>query len=160
MKRCGSVWSAPSWNFPMNCRRRFRKSCPPRASHNCQDATTQPPRPHPNRLRRPPLGGQCRADPAGHPRPASRPARTRSATPRPGQCAGPGQHRRQDYDTGRFRAGGRRLHRRRQCVARWRGGLRSRQRNQGTLHPPPSRGQALGTFLRSFRWGHVVNWTG
>ena len=25
----------------------------------------------------------------------------------------------------------------------------------GTLHPPPSRGQALGTFLRSFRWGHV-----
>ena len=26
---------------------------------------------------------------------------------------------------------------------------------QGALHPPPSRGQALGTFLRSFRWGHV-----
>ena len=26
---------------------------------------------------------------------------------------------------------------------------------QGTLHPPLSRGQALGTFLRSFRWGHV-----
>ena len=26
---------------------------------------------------------------------------------------------------------------------------------EGALHPPLSRGQALGTFLRSFRWGHV-----
>ena len=26
---------------------------------------------------------------------------------------------------------------------------------QSALHPPLSRGQALGTFLRSFRWGHV-----
>ena len=26
---------------------------------------------------------------------------------------------------------------------------------QGAVHPPLSRGQALGTFLRSFRWGHV-----
>ena len=26
---------------------------------------------------------------------------------------------------------------------------------QGAIHPPLSRGQALGTFLRSFRWGHV-----
>ncbi len=30
------------------------------------DVTTQPPRPHPNRLRRPPPGPQCRADPSGH----------------------------------------------------------------------------------------------
>ena len=29
------------------------------------------------------------------------------------------------------------------------------RRSQGAPHPPPSRGQALGTFLRSFRWGHV-----
>ena len=28
-------------------------------------------------------------------------------------------------------------------------------RGQGAIHPPLSRGQALGTFLRSFRWGHV-----
>ena len=26
---------------------------------------------------------------------------------------------------------------------------------QGAVHPPLSRGQALGAFLRSFRWGHV-----
>ena len=32
-------------------------------------ATTPPPRPHPYRLRRSPPGGQCRADPSGHPRP-------------------------------------------------------------------------------------------
>ena len=30
------------------------------------DVTTQPPRPHPDRLRRPPSGPQCRADPSGH----------------------------------------------------------------------------------------------
>ena len=28
-------------------------------------------------------------------------------------------------------------------------------RGQGAVHPPLSRGQALGTFPRSFRWGHV-----
>ena len=28
-------------------------------------------------------------------------------------------------------------------------------RGQGAIHPPLSRGQALGTFLRSFRWGHA-----
>ena len=28
-------------------------------------------------------------------------------------------------------------------------------RCQGTIHPPLSRGQALGAFLHSFRWGHV-----
>ena len=26
---------------------------------------------------------------------------------------------------------------------------------KASLHPPLSRGQALGAFLRSFRWGHV-----
>ena len=31
----------------------------------------------------------------------------------------------------------------------------ARLRSQGAIHPPLSRGQALGTFLRSFRWGHV-----
>ena len=30
----------------------------------CQDATTHPPRRHPHRLRRPPPGQQCRADPS------------------------------------------------------------------------------------------------
>ena len=58
------------------------------------------PRNHPDRiqitrrLRRPPPGGQCRTAPSGHPGPAPRPARTRPAAPRHGQCAGPGQHRR------------------------------------------------------------------
>ena len=32
---------------------------------------------------------------------------------------------------------------------------RARLRSQGAIDPPLSRGQALGTFLRSFRWGHV-----
>ena len=34
-------------------------------------------------------------------------------------------------------------------------GLHPGRHGQGVIHPPPSRGQALGTFLRSFRWGHV-----
>ena len=46
-----------------------------------------------------------------------------------------------------------RLHRRRRRVARWRDGWRHRLCGQGAIHPPLSRGQALGTFLRSFRWG-------
>ena len=37
---------------------------------------------------------------------------------------------------------------------RWDGRCPGRH-GEGTLHPPPSRGQALETFLRSFRWGHV-----
>ena len=41
------------------------------------------------------------------------------------------------------------------CVAHRRDGLHPGQCGQGALHPPLSRGQALGTFLRSFRWGHV-----
>ena len=52
-------------------------------------------------------------------------------------------------------AGGRRLHRRRRCVAHRQDGLRSRPRSQSAIHPPLSRGQALGAFLRSFTWGHV-----
>ena len=31
---------------------------------------------------------------------------------------------------------------------------------QGPVHPPLSRGQALGTFLRSFRGATSANWTG
>ena len=34
-------------------------------------------------------------------------------------------------------------------------GLHPGQHGQGAIHPPLSRGQALGPFLRSFRWGHV-----
>ena len=61
--------------------------------------------------------------------------------------AGTGEHGGQDADVGRLRAGWRRLHRRRGCAAcRW-DGLRYRLRSQA-----PS---TLGTFLRSFRWGHV-----
>ena len=41
------------------------------------DATTQPPRPDPNHLRRPPPGGQCSAAPSGDPRPAPGSAGTR-----------------------------------------------------------------------------------
>ena len=67
--------------------------------------------------------------------PAPRPFPIGTAAPGPGRCAGPGQPRRQDNDAGRFRAGWRRLHRRRRCLARWRGGLRSRQRSQGAIHP-------------------------
>ena len=67
----------------------------------------------------------------------------------------PGQHRRQGDDPGGFRAGGRRLHRRRRGVAHRRDRPRARFHGQGSLHPPLSRGQALGTFLRSFRWGDV-----
>ena len=58
----------------------------------------------------------------------------------------------------RFRGAGsgwRRLHRRRRRVAQRRYGQRHRRHGEGAIHPPLSRGQALGTFLRSFRWGHV-----
>ena len=34
-------------------------------------------------------------------------------------------------------------------------GLHPELHGQGTIHPPLSRGQALGAFLHSFRWGHV-----
>ena len=51
--------------------------------------------------------------------------------------------------------GGRRLHRRRRCAACGADLLGAGVHGQSALHPPPSRGQALGTFLRSFRWGHV-----
>ena len=72
-----------------------------------------------------------------------------------GGAPGRAKHGGQAADAGGFRPGGRRLHRRRGCAAcRW-DRPRSRLRGQGALHPPPSRGQALGTFLRSFRWGHV-----
>ena len=52
-----------------------------------------------------------------------------------GRAPGPGEHRRQDDDPGGFRAGGRRLHRRRRCVAHRQDGLRSRLRSQSAIHP-------------------------
>ena len=64
------------------------------------------PRNHPDRIQitfDPPLGGQCRAAPSGHPGAAPRPARTRPAAPRPGRCPGAGEHERQDDDAGRLR---------------------------------------------------------
>ena len=60
---------------------------------------------------------------------------TRRLSPRSRQRDGPGQHRRQDADVGRFRAGWRRLHRRRRYLApRW-DGLRYRLRGL-RRHPP------------------------
>ena len=58
----------------------------------------------------------------------------------------PGRANAGDKMPGRLRAGRRRLHRRRRCL-RAGGTLRYRLRSQGALE--------LGTFLRSFRWGHV-----
>ena len=46
----------------------------------------------------------------------------------------PGQHRRQDNDAGRLRAGWRRLHRRRRCAARRWDGRCSRLPGQGAIH--------------------------
>ena len=122
------------------------------APNRCYHATT-PTASH--RLRRPPLGGQCRPAPAGHPRPTPGSGGTRRLSPRSRQRAGPGQHRRQDDDSGCVCAGGRRLHRRRRCVAHRGDGPHPGRHGQGAIHPPLSRGQALGAFLRSFRWGHV-----
>ena len=72
-----------------------------------------------------------------------------------GNAPGEGQHRRQDDDPGCVCAGWWRLHRRRRRVAHRRDRPHPGRHSQGAVHPPPSRGQALGTFLRSFRWGHV-----
>ena len=58
-------------------------------------------------------------------------------------------------DPGGVGAGRWRLHRRRRRAARWRDRAGAGVCDQGAIHPPLSRGQALGTFLRSFRWGHV-----
>ena len=68
-------------------------------------------------------------------RPAPWPSPTPREAPRPRRRAGPGEHRRQDDDPGGFRAGGRRLHRRRRCVAHRQDGLRSRLRSQSAIHP-------------------------
>ena len=100
-----------------------------------QDATTQFPRRHPHRLRRPPPGQQCRAGPTRHVGPAPGSAPTGPGAPRPGQCAGPSQHGRQDGDPGGVSAGWGRLHRRRRLVAHRRDGQRSRLRGQGAIHP-------------------------
>ena len=58
-----------------------------------------------------------------------------------------GQHRRQADDPGGLSHGRRRLHRRRRCVAHRGDGCTL----GGTVKAPST----LGTFLRSFRWGHV-----
>ena len=52
-----------------------------------------------------------------------------------GGAPGRGEHWGQDADAGRFRAGRRRLHRRRRCAARWWDGRCSRLRGQGAIHP-------------------------
>ena len=62
--------------------------------------------------------------------------------------AGAGEHERQDDDPGGLRASWGRLHRRRRCVAHRGDGLPL----GGFTAKAPS---TLGTFLRSFRWGHV-----
>ena len=72
---------------------------------------------------------------------------TRRPSPRPGRRAGAGQHGGQDDDAGRFRAGGRRLH---DDADALRAGGTARTLG-GTVKAPST----LGTFLRSFRWGHV-----
>ena len=51
------------------------------------------------------------------------------------QCPGAGQHRRQDNDPGCVCAGGRRLHRRRRCVAHRGDGLHPGLHGQGAIHP-------------------------
>ena len=66
---------------------------------------------------------------------ASRPGRTRSAVPRSRQCPGAGQHRRQDNDPGCVCAGGRRLHRRRRCVAHRGDGLHPGRHGKSAIHP-------------------------
>ena len=109
----------------------------PRNKEHPIDATTQPPRPHPNRLRRPPPGGNN----AGLILPATLALHLglSQLVDRNhldlGRAPRPSQHRRQDNDAGRLGAGGRRLHRRRRCVAHRQDGLRSRLRSQSAIHP-------------------------
>ena len=52
------------------------------------------------------------------------------------------------------------LHRRHRRAASWGDRAGAGLRGQGTVHPPLSRGQALGTFLRSFRGATCVSWIG
>ena len=113
----------------------FRDRRPIPQQEHPKDATTQPPRPHPYRLRRHPPGGQRWAAPSGHPGLAPRPSSTGTGAPGLGPNAGPGQHRRQDHDAGGLRPGRRRLHRRRRCVAQRRYGQRPGVCGQGALHP-------------------------
>ena len=112
----------------------FRDRRPIPKQEHPKDATTQPPRPHPYRLRRHPPGGQRWAAPSGHPGLAPRPSSTGTGAPGLGPNAGPGQHRRQDHDAGGLRPGRRRLHRRRRFLARRQDRRRSRMRSQGALH--------------------------
>ena len=52
-----------------------------------------------------------------------------------GCTPGRAKHGGQTADAGRFRAGGRRLHRRRRCAACWWDSRCSRLRGQGAIHP-------------------------
>ena len=94
-----------------------------------------------------PPGGQCRADPSRHPRPAPWPAPTPPEAPRPRRRAGPGNTGDKMMtlvasalaggdcidDADVLRAGG----------------------TAGVLGFTAKAPSTLGTFLRSFRWGHV-----
>ena len=97
------------------------------------------PRNHPDRIRivfdDPPPGGQCRAAPAGHPRPTPGPGGTRRLSPRSRQRARAGEHGRQDDDPGGLRSGWGRLHRRRRCVAHRGDDLHPGRHGQGAIHP-------------------------
>ena len=64
-----------------------------------------------------------------------------------GDAPGAGEPGRQDDDPDGIGAGRWRLHRRRRRAARWGNRSGAGMRGQGTV--------TLGTFLRSFRWGHV-----
>ena len=105
-------------------------------------------RPHPNRLRRPPPGEQCRADPSGHPRPA------------PGLCGElAGNHVDLGNAAGRANTGDKMLTLVASALA---GGdciddadvLRTGG-TAGAIGCVVKAPSTLGTFLRSFRWGHV-----
>ena len=106
------------------------------------------PRNHPDRIRvsfDDHRGGQCRAAPSGHPRPSPGPAGTRRPSPRPGRRAGAGQHGGQDA---------------RWSLPRWRAATASTTPMRCAPVGRPASWAArsrstLGTFLRSFRWGHV-----
>ena len=77
---------------------------------------------------------------AGLLRPASRPASTGPVAPRPRQYPRAGQRRRQDNDAGGLITDGLRIG--------------STARDLGRTGMEPS---TPGTFLRNFRWGHVLS---
>ena len=90
------------------------------------------------------------AAPSGHLRPSPGPAGTRRPSPRPGRRAAAGQHGGQDTDAGRFPAlaGGDCIDDADAGARRWDGTASWAARSRRHL--------TLGTFLRCFRWGHVM----